>query len=350
MVESEIGLTSRLPVGEAARLEEFIAQNWQEHLTVFSPVRNKVLAVNEDVYSPFPLIEGKASPLGVFAHYPPQYHYSRFYRGLKLETYEGHGRTAILGRILFSDKQGRVYRAVDLKGIGMVGPGGVCTPGRHREGGRTGVLDEGSAFSAWQASENVLSAGIRTPRVLAIIGLEQLVVDGKKWGLVKAIERDIIDSDFKPVILVRAFVTRARVGDPYHYPHLGKLLLSDAKKMVEQETGEEMTLEGFFEWFGKTFGGNVAAMHNMGLYHSYLTPHNITLDCRLVDFDSVQPIESWINQRDDYIKAADTMDWMGENVVETEKQSEILVNSFGEGYEATFREDALEGWLESQGA
>ena len=337
MVESEIGLKTRLPVGEAAKLEEFIAQNWREHLTVFSRVRNRVLAVNEDVYSPFSLIEGQVSPLGVFAHYSPQYHYSRFYRGLKLETYEGHGRTVILGRVLFCDKQGRVYRDVDLKGIGMVGGWGVGTPGYHREGGRTGLLDEDSAFYEWQVSETLLSAGVRTPRVLAIIGLEELVVDGKKWGLVKATESDVLDPDFKPVILVRAFGTRARVEDPYAYRQLGKILVSDAKKMVEQETGEEMTLEGFFEWFGKTFGRNVAILHNMGLYHGYLTPHNITLDCRLVDFDSVQPIESWINRSDDYTKAVDAMDFMGRHVAETEKQSEILMNSFRDGYEATFR-------------
>src|SRR3990167_2686820 len=185
MLESEIRLNGNIPIGEGGKLEEFLAHDWDNYLTVFALVRNRVLAVNEDVYSPFSLIEGQASPLGVFAHYSPQYHYSRFYRGLKLETYEGHGRTVILGRVLFCDKQGRVYRDVDLKGIGMVGGWGVGTPGRHREGGRTGLLDEDSAFYDWQASEKLLSAGIRTPRVLAIIGLEELVVDGKKWGLVK---------------------------------------------------------------------------------------------------------------------------------------------------------------------
>ncbi|KKS04251.1 hypothetical protein A2W45_01890 [Candidatus Curtissbacteria bacterium RIFCSPHIGHO2_12_41_11] len=345
MVESEIGLINRLPVGEGQKLEQLVAQRLGDYLTVFTPVRNKVLAVNGDVYTPFSLVEGKASTLGVFARCLVHDASGRISGCLNLETYEGHGRTAILGRVLFCDKQGRIYRDVDLKGIGSVGPWGVSGPGHIREDGRReGLLDEDSAFYEWQVSEELLFAGIRTPKVLAIIGLEELVVhrglDRENWKLVEAIENNIIDFGFKPVILVRAFGVRSRIQDPYHYPFLDRLLVSDAKRMVEAEEAREFTNEEFLGWFGKTLGENVATMHNMGLKHGYLTPHNITLDCRIVDLDTVSPIELRIEREADYIEAADTMVWMGRYVdagLARGEQSGILVCSFRQGYDEVFK-------------
>ena|SRR3989344_2830880 len=52
----------------------------------------------------------------------------------------------------------------------------------------------------------------------------------------------------------------------------------------------------YFDWFTKTMAVNVARMHNKNWVHGYLTPHNITLDARIVDLDSVETM-SEVKQR-----------------------------------------------------
>jgi hypothetical protein len=45
------------------------------------------------------------------------------------------------------------------------------------------------------------------------------------------------------------------------------------------------------EWFAKTLGKNIGLMHSNGWAHGnpyiYSTPSNVTLDCRIVDLDTV---------------------------------------------------------------
>ena len=40
-------------------------------------------------------------------------------------------------------------------------------------------------------------------------------------------------------------------------------------------------------WFAETLGKNVGLLHAHHYSHNYLSPHNITLDARIVDLDSV---------------------------------------------------------------
>lgn len=187
MIEEEI--KQNLPTGEAKKLQELTHQRWQEHLVLFSQVKNTVLAVNPGIEIPFKLEEGKQSPLGLFAE-------AAFEDEPLLETPEGkrimeawpkHGRSAILGRVVFQDKEGRLYRDVDLKGIGFLNPsaGGkeiqVWRPGLADDTNQTrvGLLDSGIAFADYQLTEEFLNAGIRTCRVIAIIGLEEVIARGK---------------------------------------------------------------------------------------------------------------------------------------------------------------------------
>ena len=62
--------------------------------------------------------------------------------------------------------------------------------------------------------------------------------------------------------------------------------------MVAQELGRdpnEFNEWEYLRWFSRTLAENVARMHKAGFIHGYLTGHNITLDCRIVDLDSVVP-------------------------------------------------------------
>ncbi len=302
-----------LPSGEARELAELTYEEWQEHLLLFSQVKNKVLKVNNDVCFPLKLEEGESSPLGLFAEAAFSEKPTELPKGKQaLEVWPEHKRSAILGRVIFGDKEGRIYRDIDLKGIGHVGNCYIGTRKRKatvsfpgikwdNTGERYGLLDRDIALFDYQMSELFLQAGIRTHRVLAIIDLAELIIGGRKLSLREAVKEIIIDKDFHPVIEARAFGVKTRIEDIEDIELCDKpsneqklLLFKDAKKMVGQELGrkEPFSDEEYLEWFAKTLGRNVGLMHKNGWVHNFLSRHNITLDCRIVDLDSIESIES----------------------------------------------------------
>src|SRR3989344_1212293 len=304
----ESGPKPELPTGEAKKLGELVSRKWQEHLLLFSQVKNRVLEVNPDIYIPLKLEEGKSSPLGLFAEASLKRNPGVIpERKQTLEFWPEHQRSATLGRIIFGDKQGRIYRDIDLKGIGYVKKESfssniakVLRPGEYTESGRMGLLQEDMALFDRQMTEEFLKAGIRTNRVIAVIELEEIIVNGKKISVSEAIKARICEKDFHPVVEVRAFGTKARVADVLSVIKTGgltedqKLLLEDAKKLVSQELGFQETISGeeYLKWFTKTLGQNMGRMHKKGWLHNYIFNHNITLDCRIVDFDSITKIEN----------------------------------------------------------
>lgn len=303
---------TQLPVGEAAELGKIAQGKQAERLAVFSQVKNKVLAVNPEVNIPLKLEEGKPSPLGLFAEaaYSTEDSSKR-----KFEVWYRHGRSALLGRLIFSDEEGRLFRDIDVKGIGVVevAPGDGVTIGEHIHlgeegpfGGRQGLLDREVAEKDYQDSEDFVKAGIRTSRTLAIIELEELVLEGRKISLTAAREKGIIDQSFQPVVEVRAFGTKARIIDA-NYSNVP--LIEDAKLLVAQELGrtEPLSDEEYLNWFARTLGENVARMHKAGWAHGYLTHHNITLDCRIVDLDSVEDLVREGDRDEDYQEAGTTL-------------------------------------------
>lgn len=295
-----------VPTGEGAKLNEFARQNWQERLALFSEVKNKVVDINPHLRIPFKLEKGKPTPLGVFAETNFNFHFKPAERpkGKKsLEVFpKQHRRSAILGRAVFEDDQGRRYRDIDLKGVGVIGGPPyyhrvrVGEPGGYRgEGaGREGLLDRKVAEYDYRRSEQFTKAGIRTSRTVAVIELEELVVNGQRISRVEAIRQGRIDRSFHPAVEVRAFGTRGRVEDlEAGGREYGRELLADAKRFVEQELGFDRPMSDaeYLEWFAKTLGRNVALMHKNGWAHGFLAKgHNITLDCRIVDLDSVEEL------------------------------------------------------------
>jgi len=308
-----------IPIGLGGELNRLTQEKWREHLLLFSQVKNTVLEVNPYIYPPLKLEEGKPSPLGLFAEAafekigeapsPGKY---------LLEVWRVHPRSALLGRVVFTDKERRLYRDTDLKGIGLIGePWGallrepqVSVPGRKwGDLGRLGLLDRGTALSDYEKSEEFLKAGIRTYRILAIIGLKELVANQRKLSLKEAIKEGIIDKRFHPAIEVRAFGTKLRIEDFYSESEYSEndveLLLDDARKLVSQELGrkEPLSEEEYLSWFAKTLGENVGSMHKNGWYHRYLSPHNITLDCRIVDLDSIVQLRDEVQREKDLYEA-----------------------------------------------
>src|SRR3989344_1172023 len=167
----------QVPIGCAAELNAHLIKHPEGHLGHFVPVKNCVIAVNSDVYSPLNLRIGKPSPLGVFITSSQSDGI-----GIGFECWEAHHRSALAGRMLFSDKQGRLYRDIDFKGVGNMftttNGVGVSPPVRRWGGSHRGLMSQDEAFFDYRMSEKFSNAGIRVPRVLGIIELEEVVVHG----------------------------------------------------------------------------------------------------------------------------------------------------------------------------
>ncbi|MDP3793054.1 MAG: hypothetical protein Q8Q89_05000 [bacterium] len=273
-------------------------------------VANEVSWVNNKMNLPFNLKVGEQSRLGMFLTPNPQDGENVF----NLEISTSHTRSGILGRVIFSDKEGRLYRDVDLKGTGYIKNFGYWNPDKTRVGPVVGSYDEVSGeysrFSGFKGttgianqelvrrdvnfSEKFLKAGIRTHRVIAVLDLKEIIdKDGKKVSVDEAKERGILSKEDEPVIEVRDFGVRSRVYDVIIVEHkeIALKLLSDAKKMVAQELNtdpDKFTYDDYFKWLVKTMATNVARMHYNKWVNGYLTEHNITLDGRIVDLDSVE--------------------------------------------------------------
>ncbi len=267
-------------------------------------VANEVGWVNNKMNLPFQLKVGESSRLGMFLSPDPKEGENVH----DLEVSSSHTRSGILGRVIFSDKEGRLYRDIDLKGIGInrdneVQDVGDIISSSHFSGfiGTPGISNEELIRRDIKYSELFLKAGIRTHRVVALIELKEIIDrNGEKISIAEAKKRNILAEKDEPVIEVRAFGVRSRLWDvvvgftreSYETnPQKSLKLLADAKGIVAQELGienDKFAYSDYFEWLVKTIAKNIARMHYNGWVNGYLTAHNLTLDGRIVDLDSVE--------------------------------------------------------------
>ena len=258
-------------------------------------VKNEVAWVNKKIKLPFGIKKGESNRLGMFLMPSNVRQEGNFY---PLEIQPEHHRSGVLGRVIFEDEDGNVYRDVDLKGVGYTYLGRVEAPIRDvsttYQGDRTwGILDKSYAENDIKKSEQFLKAGIRTYRPVALIELEEIIdANGARISIKEAKKKKIINKDSEPVIEVRAFGVRTRVGDiNINNLEERERLINDAINFVASELGKDpdnFSREEYLEWFIKTVAVSLARMHNRNWVHGYLTTHNITLDARIIDLDSVE--------------------------------------------------------------
>lgn len=221
------------------------------------------------------------SPLGVFSQ-PDS-------KGLKLVQFANKGspdlctssRSAFVASpIVFSDNRGNKYHWLNLKGCGRAdlareGRGiQLYLPGVHVP--EYGIFETAYARHARRASQELLKAGVRIVPDLAHIRLHEH----------RAYEsREMTSFPIDATLVVRAFGCRGRVVDIDN-----RRLLQEAIKVVRKENGYNMSRNDYAEWFAETLADSLATMHSHGWIHGFLTDHNITLDARLNDFDSMSGI------------------------------------------------------------
>jgi hypothetical protein len=335
----------------------------KDTLLLFEKVKNKVAYVNDEINAPLKLEKGEESPLGLFAKAAFDKEHELKPDEQRLESWPEHHRSALLGKVIFNDKDGRLYRDIDVKGIGYINRNQVLEPGKRYStigeipkiymgtGEYGGFLKREEAFDEHIAQEKLLEAGVRTGRTLAIIDIEEIVFNGEKFSLDEARAKKIIRPDYDdvidPVIEVRAFGTKARIRDiceskkENKNKELKKFLLEDAKKLVSQETGKDLSLDkSYLKWFAKTLGENVALMHKNGLRHRYLGDHNITLDCRIVDTCNVRNIKNKKERMRDISWAKKSLKVLVQSL-KFDKNFSEFENQFSESYDNIFLPDSV---------
>lgn len=300
----------KLPIGE----KEFLEKRKETTLPSFE-VANKVMWRNPAFEeAPFKIKEGEPTPLGRFLipdkEIPlPQ---DEHVKELSIAPEKRSGRSAAIEPIIFRDRDGNLYRDVDLKGVG-----GFLTnfypkfeyrptpvrPLEDNPNDRYGILNLSNALYDRDFSEAFHKENIRTYRVITITELGEILDnEGKRVSIQEAKERGILPPTTIPVVEVRAFATRERISWLHNEDERARLALKDAKTLVAQElerNPESFSDEEYFLWFSKTLGEQIARIKKQELYHGFLHSQNITLDCRIVDLDSVRPIEMVLKGKKD---------------------------------------------------
>lgn len=311
-----------------ARWPTKVPRAWRARVV---PVKNTVLWADRSRGLPFKFRTGHPTSVAVFL--TPK-------RQKSLPTVElrgGYGRSGLLGRAYFRDEYGNIYRDMNVKGIGfatLMG-GRIVQPIKPRAGVSEtfGLLDRDSAIAEKNAAQKFLRAGIRTARPIALIRLKQIVDRrGRKISLKEARRKQMLAPETKePVIALRAF------GTHYRVENLTKAAAKDAIALVSAELKRELTAKEYAEWFAETLGKQLAKIHNADLAHGNPSPHNTTLDCRLVDLDRVRKIKNVSSMYDDIKVAGDTLRmfssrWMEAYGTPWPGLSRKLRNMFWEAY------------------
>lgn len=301
------------PLGQPGKVASIASQR-SEQRVIFSPVDNVVERVNLNLLHPFNIQECLPTDLGLFAFAA----YTEQRLGDKdqlLEYWSRHSRSVIVGRVLFADRSGGIYRDLDLKGGGLLSGDlmvSVNRPGGKRnDGSRNGLMEMEDAVNDFVRAEQLHSLGIRVARPLAIITLKELILDERKISIEQAIESGFIGEDTKPVLTLRAFGVRTRIRDLLSL--IGRngaetlarnrVLIDDAKKVISAQLGLPYLMCDleYFDWFVETHTRNTALLHKNGLFHHWLTQHNVTLDCRMVDFDDTKALTTEAERLKDYV-------------------------------------------------
>lgn len=257
-------------------------------------VDNEVIYVNPAFPKlPFVIKLGQPTNLALFADQSNTK--TKWFNWLnKPRTAEGaptHNRSLILAHAIYKDTEGRLYGTMDEKGSGYVVKGvSRMSVLPIKKGtalqGMLGILERGAAETDASIAEYFISSGIRTYRIVAITKLKELINNGKRYSIDEAKREGIIPNESEPVISIRAFGTRNRIDDISSRPDS----FEDARLMVAQELRRDPVGFGkpeYFRWFANTLAENVARMHKAGFVHKFLSSHNLTLDCRIVDLDGV---------------------------------------------------------------
>lgn len=286
-------ISKEIPLGLGFQL------NKEAFLLKALPVANEVYWVNPDLELPFKVEEGQPCHLALMITPHPcilEENDSQF----TLEAWPKHRRTGILGRVIVRDVQGQFYRDLCLKGCGRttgsektnefsVVPAAIEEEVSQRLFPK-GMADLSYLLTERNTTEELYKNGIRTYRIAALLEIKEIIDrDGKIISVEKAKAKRIIREERQPAMALRAFVTKARLEEAKYNP----LAIKDAMILVAGELGrdpKDFSATEYVFWLAETLARELAKIHNLGFTHGYISPHNVTLDGRIVDTDGMDKL------------------------------------------------------------
>lgn len=260
----------------------------------------------------------------------------------------GHNRSVIWGSFNFRAFDGTLYRDIDIKGGGhtsyqealravedkgdihhpeMLEPARIQRNDEHATpNDYWGLMSMKEATHDMRMAEELAKIGIKAVRGMTILRLKELFVPKEGLVPVSTLREEIftkknptdihLERDFDPVLYVRAYGVRSRLNE---YPsQLEKMipketlatrraeLVRDAMHFVAGEEGipvEAFTLDRYLSWYATSLGKLLGRLHANGLSgHGNICnskskerraddPANLTLDCRLVDLQTVAKLK-----------------------------------------------------------
>jgi hypothetical protein len=248
-------------------------------------VKNEVLWINPKLDLPFKLKEGEPSSLGVFVVSSDTHTDCNIRVGI-----DGfHGRSVYLGRFKIPpSSEGIIYRDVDLKGAGYIE---LNFRDKDPKVLPISIRDNESTHGLWRIEKGQREIGItedltkekaRTNRIAALIALYEIALpDGNKLTINQAKDQGLIHQDETPVIGVRV----SRLRDRMSHPYMRRFeVITDAKKIVEEELGYLLSWQEYLMWFSSTMGTNLATVHKADYWHGSPDSHNISPVAEILDF------------------------------------------------------------------
>ncbi len=181
----------------------------------------------------------------------------------------------------YADIKGGGLVKVDVMQLGLTIHKRPETIERRGSSEVRGLLDRSDAEADWDATSEFLKAGgIRTAEPLVIIELREAIkADGSKASIEELKEKGAIPEKFAPVLYARVFHEVMRIYG------------ASRKDFVMFAREHGMTLDGYVDWWISMQAENLARIHKLGKWHGNLIEQNLTMDGRIVDNDTVRPIE-----------------------------------------------------------
>lgn len=200
--------------------------------------------------------------------------------------------------IVFSDQHGNIYTSINLKGNNLAEPSIEYTqsePGNVKING----LQQDNALGRVIAASNLLRANhVETEWILKVMPPQELPLNGRIVTIpefkenVKARHSEKARAPFertKLVITVRAMATSIRLMDLRNATiHLRKALKTVNSLRGIKHEGKIDAWDYLESYLPQNLGRNLGTLHRLGLFHNYVTPHNITATGGIVDLDSVR--------------------------------------------------------------
>jgi hypothetical protein len=187
------------------------------------------------------------------------------------------GRCLLLPPLRFKGPSGRLYRDVNLKGVGPITEfvGNNNRMNRWYACGTTSTLQ---AYTDLARSEILRAAGLQVPLGLAILDtgeeLQQLYHNGREFH-------------YRGAIYVRAFSLNTRLHNlrDVEPGPLASYLSSELKHLSVVEGTDLTDPAVYMMWFARRVGQQAARMQRLRYLHGALHPQQLCLDGTLCDFE-----------------------------------------------------------------